>query len=62
MTAPPSEKSTVPPPAPSTGPHGVRPSARRRETPEAVRPGDHDRPESAAPDVPSGLAGGWTNG
>src|SRR3981081_3981262 len=51
MTAPPSEMSTVPAPAPLAGPHGVRPGARRRETPEAVRPGDHDRPESAAPDV-----------
>jgi hypothetical protein len=51
MTAPPSEMSTVPAPAPLAGPHGVRPGARRRETPEAVRPGDHDRPEPAAPDV-----------
>ena len=51
MTAPPSEISSVPAPAPLAGPHGVRPGARRRETPEAVRPGDHDRPESAAPDV-----------
>ena len=50
MTAPPSEISSVPAPAPLAGPHGVRPGARRRETPEAVRPGDHDRPESAAPD------------
>jgi hypothetical protein len=51
MTAPPSEISSVPAPAPLAGPHGVRPGARRRETPEAVRPGDHDRPEPAAPDV-----------
>ena len=37
MTAPPSEISSVPAPAPLAGPHGVRPGARRRETPEAVR-------------------------
>ena len=53
MTAPLSGKPTVPAPAPSTGPHGVRPSAGRHETPEVGASKDAYGLSSSSPVVTS---------
>src|SRR4030081_980989 len=62
MTAPPSEKSTVPAPAPSAGPMVSAPAPDAVRRPRRSARGTMTGPSRPLPTSASGLADGWTNG